>query len=129
MRAVVFDFNGTLSDDEPVLARVYQELRPELTPEEYFTHLAGHTDEEILGPDPSLIARRVRRYNELVGGAHSVGPERPRQADHVGAGGLCGGDADVRVLEDQQLVRAHAEALGREQVGLGIGLAARDVVE
>src|SRR5205823_5389421 len=29
-RAVVFDFNGTLSNDEPVLARVYQELFAEL---------------------------------------------------------------------------------------------------
>lgn len=70
--AVVFDFNGTLSDDEPVLARVYQELRPELTPEEYFTHLAGHTDEEILGPDPDLIARRIQRYNELVADGSTI---------------------------------------------------------
>ena len=30
LQAVVFDFNGTLSDDEPVLARVYQELFAEL---------------------------------------------------------------------------------------------------
>ena len=26
VRAVVFDFNGTLSDDEPILLRIYQEL-------------------------------------------------------------------------------------------------------
>lgn len=72
MRAVVFDFNGTLSDDEPVLARVYQELRPELTPEDYFTRLAGHTDEEILGPDPALIERRIERYNELVADGSTI---------------------------------------------------------
>jgi len=70
--AVVFDFNGTLSDDEPVLARVYQELRPELTPDEYFAHWAGHTDEEILGPDPALIQRRIERYNELVADGSTV---------------------------------------------------------
>ncbi len=28
--AVVFDFNGTLSDDEPVLARIYAEVFAEL---------------------------------------------------------------------------------------------------
>jgi beta-phosphoglucomutase len=73
--AVVFDFNGTLSDDEPVLARVYGELRPDLTPEEYFARLAGHTDEEILGPDPALIERRIERYNELVVDGSTVDDE------------------------------------------------------
>jgi beta-phosphoglucomutase len=75
MRAFAFDFNGTLSDDEPVLARVYVELVPGLTAEEYFTHLAGHTDEEILGPDPQLIAERVRRYNEIVADGSTIGEE------------------------------------------------------
>ena len=28
--AVIFDFNGTLSDDEPILYEVYAELFPEL---------------------------------------------------------------------------------------------------
>jgi beta-phosphoglucomutase len=73
--AAVFDFNGTLSDDEPVLARVYQELRPELTPDEYFARWVGHTDEEILGPDPALIRRRIERYNELVSDGSTVGEE------------------------------------------------------
>src|SRR5437868_7397653 len=50
-KAVVFDFNGTLSDDEPVLARIYVqmfgELGAPLTEAEYYQHLAGHTDEEM----------------------------------------------------------------------------------
>ena len=50
--AIVFDFNGTLSNDEPVLAHVYQELFAELgrplTEAEYYEQLAGHTDEEML---------------------------------------------------------------------------------
>ena len=80
--AVVFDFNGTLSDDEPVLARIYvqmfAELGAPLTEAEYYEHLAGHTDEEMftrwLGrSDDALIAERVRRYNELVADGSTVG--------------------------------------------------------
>jgi beta-phosphoglucomutase len=81
VQAVVFDFNGTLSDDEPVLARVYEELFAELgrplTPNEYFEHLAGHTDEEMfkrwLGESSDVLIReRVRRYNELVSDGSTV---------------------------------------------------------
>jgi beta-phosphoglucomutase len=81
MRAVVFDFNGTLSDDEPVLARVYQELFAELgrplTEAEYFEQLAGHTDEEMLlrwfgRSDDAWIAERIARYNALVADGSTV---------------------------------------------------------
>ncbi|MFL5952663.1 MAG: HAD family hydrolase [Gaiellaceae bacterium] len=81
VKAVVFDFNGTLSDDEPVLARIYIELLGELgaplTEAEYYEHLAGHTDEEMftrwLGrSDASIIAERVRRYNERVADGSTV---------------------------------------------------------
>ena len=82
--AVVFDFNGTLSDDEPVLARVYQELFAELgrpiTVGEYYEHLAGHTDEEMLRrwfgeSRDEWIAERVRRYNELCSDGSTVDDE------------------------------------------------------
>jgi HAD superfamily hydrolase (TIGR01509 family) len=81
VQAVAFDFNGTLSDDEPVLARVYSELFAELghplTPDEYYEHLAGHTDEEMfvrwLGESSEeLIRERVRRYNTLVSDGSTV---------------------------------------------------------
>ena len=72
MQAVVFDFNGTLSDDEPVLARVYQELLPDLTVEEYYARYAGHTDEHIFDGDEQLIAERVRRYVELCADGSTV---------------------------------------------------------
>jgi HAD superfamily hydrolase (TIGR01509 family) len=84
MNAVVFDFNGTLSDDEPVLARVYQELFAELgkplTVDEYYEHLAGHTDEEMferwLGHSrDELIRERVARYNALVSDGSTVDDE------------------------------------------------------
>lgn len=81
MQAVVFDFNGTLSDDEPVLARVYAQLFAELghplTAAEYYEHLAGHTDEEMFvrwlgASSDELIRERVRRYNELVSDGSTV---------------------------------------------------------
>ena len=81
MQAVVFDFNGTLSDDEPVLARVYEELFAELgrplSPDQYFELLAGHTDEEMFNrwlgySNDELIRERVRRYNALVSDGSTV---------------------------------------------------------
>jgi HAD superfamily hydrolase (TIGR01509 family) len=74
-RAIVFDFNGTLSDDEAVLARVYQELLPALTADLYYARLAGHTDEFIFRGDEALIAARVARYNELVTDGSTVDEE------------------------------------------------------
>ncbi|MHB8470946.1 MAG: HAD family hydrolase [Gaiellaceae bacterium] len=69
--AVVFDFNGTLSDDEQILYAVYAELFAEqgrpLTEQAYLDELAGRTEEEIvrrwLGRvDDELIAERIARY-------------------------------------------------------------------
>jgi HAD superfamily hydrolase (TIGR01509 family) len=70
-RAIVFDFNGTLSDDEPLLYDVYAELFAEhgrpLTEDEYLDQLAGNTEEEIIRRwlgrvDDELIADRIARY-------------------------------------------------------------------
>ncbi|HZP72021.1 MAG TPA: HAD family phosphatase [Gaiellaceae bacterium] len=84
MRAVVFDFNGTVSDDEPLLARIYQEMfaargRP-MTTDEYYEHLAGHTEEEMfirwLGHcEQALIDERIRRYNVLAASGSTVDEE------------------------------------------------------
>ena len=84
VRAVVFDFNGTLSDDEPILLRIYQELFAEhgrpLTAAEYYAELSGLSEEEIIGRwlgrvDDALIAERISRYRELVSGGDTVYPE------------------------------------------------------
>ena len=84
VRAVVFDFNGTLSDDEPVLCEIYVELFAEhgkpLSAQEYFDHLAGHSEIEImsrwLGADhPDLdgvIAERIARYRARVSDGSTV---------------------------------------------------------
>lgn len=82
--AVVFDFNGTLSDDEHVLLAVYQELFAEqgrpLTEAEYYEHLAGRTDEAMLMrwlgvADPTLVAERVARYVARVADGSTVDVE------------------------------------------------------
>jgi HAD superfamily hydrolase (TIGR01509 family) len=72
--AIVFDFNGTLSDDEPLLCEIFMDLfveygRP-MSAQEYFDRFAGRSDPEIvrtwLGEDhPALqevIAERGSRY-------------------------------------------------------------------
>lgn len=77
-RAVIFDFNGTLSDDEPILARIFKEIFAErlgwrLSSEEYRTTLLGHSDREIVeiavrshgDGDPDRDAARVEELLRL----------------------------------------------------------------
>jgi len=83
-RAIVFDFNGTLSDDEPVLCEIFIHLFAEhgkpLSAQEYFDELAGLSDPEIvrtwLGRDhpdvDAVIAQRVERYRAAVADGSSV---------------------------------------------------------
>jgi beta-phosphoglucomutase len=91
VRAVIFDFNGTLSNDEPILCDIFRELFAEqgrpLSAEEYFDQLAGLSDPEIvrtwLGPDHpavgGVIAERIARYRAAVSGGSTVS-ETIRQA-------------------------------------------------
>ena len=50
--AIVLDFNGTLSADEPLLARLFREVLAEegveLTSKTYFAELSGLSDPEIV---------------------------------------------------------------------------------
>jgi beta-phosphoglucomutase len=90
-RAVIFDFNGTLSHDEPILLAIFQELFAEygrpLSAEEYFDELAGLSDPEIvrtwLGADHpavrEVLERRVERYRELAADGSTV-PDEVREA-------------------------------------------------
>ncbi len=96
-RAVIFDFNGTLSDDEAILLAIFQELFAEygrpLSGETYFDELAGLSDPEIvrtwLGADHpavgEVIERRVARYRELAADGSTV-PEKVREAVRYAAG-------------------------------------------
>jgi beta-phosphoglucomutase len=90
VRAVIFDFNGTLSHDEPILFAIFRDLFAEygrpLSAVEYFDQLAGLSDPEIvrrwLGDDhpkvDEAIERRTARYRELVADGSSVS-QRMRQ--------------------------------------------------
>jgi beta-phosphoglucomutase-like phosphatase (HAD superfamily) len=73
-RAVILDFNGTLSDDEPLLDRLFRdalavEAGIEMTSADYFEQFAGLSDPEIaesalraggIDPSPALIERILR---------------------------------------------------------------------
>jgi beta-phosphoglucomutase-like phosphatase (HAD superfamily) len=90
-RAIVFDFNGTLSHDEPILCEIFMELFAEhgkpLSAQEYFDDLAGLSDPEIvrtwLGTDhpavDEVIEERIVRYRAAVADGSSV-PEELREA-------------------------------------------------
>lgn len=136
IRAVIFDFNGTLSHDEPILCQVFCELFAEhgrpLSAQEYFDELAGLSDQEIvrawLGRDhPSLdevVERRIARYRELVTDGSSV-PETVSEALRYAAG-------RVPVAIVSGAARAEIETV-IEAAGLGdaVGaiVAAEDVAE
>ena len=81
--ALLFDFNGTLSDDEHIQCEIYREIFAEagkpLGRTEYFAQLAGLSDPEIvrtwLGEDrPGLVAERVRRFQSRAGDGSTVKP-------------------------------------------------------
>src|SRR5215475_4966729 len=83
-RAIMFDFNGTLSHDEPLLLRIYQRLfarhgKP-LPEQQYFDQLAGLSEEAIVsgwlgveGPLlESLVAERIEAYASEAGDGATV---------------------------------------------------------
>jgi beta-phosphoglucomutase len=111
-RAIVFDFNGTLSDDEPILCEIFVQLFSEhdrpLSAQEYFDELAGLSDPEIvrtwLGreyPDvEAVIDERVERYRAAVAGGSSV-HEHVREAVRYAAErvpiAICSGAARAEI--------------------------------
>jgi HAD superfamily hydrolase (TIGR01509 family) len=85
--SVLFDFNGTISDDEPLLCAIFQELfaaagKP-LSEAEYFDRLAGLSDPEIvaawlLRADPAIVDRKIARYRERSADGSTVDDETRR---------------------------------------------------
>jgi beta-phosphoglucomutase-like phosphatase (HAD superfamily) len=83
----MFDFNGTLSDDEPLLFAILSDLFAEhgrpLTEDVYYDRLAGLSDPEIvrlwLGADhpavDSVLAERVSRYRAQVADGSTISPD------------------------------------------------------
>jgi HAD superfamily hydrolase (TIGR01509 family) len=85
-RAVIFDFNGTLSDDEPILYGIYAELFAEhgrpLPERDYYDRLAGLSDPEIVhrwlgrrNDSETVVSQRVTRYREAVADGSTITPE------------------------------------------------------
>jgi beta-phosphoglucomutase len=111
-RGVIFDFNGTLSDDEPILCEIFVHLFAEhgrpLSAQEYFDELAGLSDPEIvrawLGRDhpdvDAVIDERVRRYRAAAADGSSV-HEHTREAVRYAAErvplAICSGAARAEI--------------------------------
>lgn len=96
LRGAIFDFNGTLSDDEPILFRVFGELfadrwHYELDRTDYFARLAGRSDREIIATVAgetmaaatssereatvtALLLAHTHRYREIVAGDCPIQP-------------------------------------------------------
>ncbi len=132
--AVVFDFNGTLSDDEPVLCDIFMHLFAEhgkpMSAQEYFDRLAGLSDPEIvrtwLGeehPDvQAVIDERVRRYRAAVADGSSV-HEHTREAVRYAAErvplAICSGAARAEiepVVEAAGLARSFRTIVSSDDV-------------
>lgn len=91
IRAVVFDFDGVLSDSEPLHLRAYQQvlfpLGAELTREEYYTQLLGYNDEDCfrivaqlrgwaIGESQiaALVAEKARAFELIIESADMLYP-------------------------------------------------------
>lgn len=103
--AVLFDFNGTLSDDEGLLMELIIHLARELYGVEldegyYKTELAGRSDIEIAeallvvpGSRPGysaddLLDRLNRRYNDRIAAQHLIRPESPALLTRLATAGV-----------------------------------------
>ena len=95
-RAVIFDFNGTLSYDEPLLARIFArmfgEVGVDVDEDLYFQEFAGYSDIEIVERvlthfdryEPALAARMAERRSELyLEAVTEQSPVLPAAADFV----------------------------------------------
>ena len=112
VRAVIFDFNGTLSDDEPILCEIFMHLFAEhgkpMSAQEYFDRLVGLSDPEIgrawRGDDDpeveAVIEERTRRYRDAVADGSSV-HEHVREAVRFAASrvplAICSGAARAEI--------------------------------
>lgn len=111
--AIIFDFNGTLSDDEPVLCEIFMHLFAEhgrpMAAQEYFDRLAGLSDPEIvttwLGEDhpdvPAVVAERGRRYRAAAADGSTI-HEHVREAVQYAAErvplAICSGAAHDEIV-------------------------------
>jgi HAD superfamily hydrolase (TIGR01509 family) len=112
VRAVIFDFNGTVSDDEPLLCEIFMRLFAEhgkpISAQEYLDRLAGLSDPEIvrtwLGDDhpdvEAVIAERGDLYRAAAADGSTV-REHVREAVRYAAArvplAICSGAARAEI--------------------------------
>jgi beta-phosphoglucomutase len=125
----MFDFNGTLSDDEPllfsILADLFAEQGKPLSEGVYYAELAGRSDPEIvrmwLGPDhpavEPVLAERIVRYRAAVGDGSTIGPDARAAFLHAAAA------VPVAVVSG-----AHRDEVVPALAAAGLAAAARVVV-
>ncbi|MEP6908980.1 MAG: HAD family phosphatase [Actinomycetota bacterium] len=134
VRGLLLDFNGTLSDDEPLLCSIFQELFAEagkpITEPEYYDELAGLSDPEVverwLGrPDPEVVRRKIERYRQLSADGSTIS-QAARQAVLDAAGrafvAVVSGSARVEiepVLEAAGLTSSISALVATEDVEHG----------
>jgi HAD superfamily hydrolase (TIGR01509 family) len=131
-RAVLFDFNGTLADDEPVLEQVFGEifmayLGWRMTPHDYSSRLAGRSDREIVeiavaerggglaGNGPlveRLLALRRERYQCLVEESQPIRPSASALVEALAASGHRLGIVTGAEREDVDFVLARSDIGG-----------------
>ncbi|HXL44754.1 MAG TPA: HAD family phosphatase [Gaiellaceae bacterium] len=135
-RAVVFDFNGTISNDEPILCVIFQRLfaahgKP-LAAQDYYDRLAGLSDPEIvrtwLGRDHPAVAevieQRIALYRAAVADGSSI-------SDSVRAAVRCAAErVPVGIVSgaSREEIAPVLEAAGLDDV-VSVVVADDDVVE
>lgn len=104
-RAVIFDFNGTLSDDEAILERVFGELFEahlgwSMSAADYRNTLLGLSDREIVeiavrdhgGADPASVEEILRlrsaRYREIVAAQSPITDEAAALVERLAMAGV-----------------------------------------
>jgi beta-phosphoglucomutase-like phosphatase (HAD superfamily) len=96
VRALLLDYNGTLSRDEPLLCELFHDLFAEqgkpLSEDEYYAQLSGLADREIactwLGrDDPEVVAEYARRYVARASDGSTIPPEAREAVQAAGAAG------------------------------------------
>lgn len=138
--AVIFDFNGTLSDDEPILFDIFARLFADhlgwtMTAEDYRTDLLGRSDREIVeyavarhgdGAEQDvagLLALRQRRYQERVAEANPIAPSTVSLVDALAAHGFPLAIVTGAQRDDVSAVLRHSPVGAR----IGVVVAVEDV--
>ena len=132
---MIFDFNGTLSNDEPLILHVYTEMFRErlgwtLTAEDYYERLAGRSDREIIhaviaeigsaegneGLAAQLLTERRVRYARMVERHSPILGSTARAVACLAAAGVPIGIVTGAQRADVELVLSHSPLTGLFQV-------------